>query len=547
VPHGVVSGHACPGGGATGDADWYRDAVIYEVPVGAFADGDGDGVGDLRGLTERLDHLLDLGVTALWLLPFYPSPLRDGGYDISDYRAVHPRYGTLRDFARFLEDAQARGLRVITELVLNHTAARHPWFQRARRAPSGSPERHLYVWSATPAPYRDARIIFSDFEASNWAWDPVAGAYYWHRFYAHQPDLNYGNPRVRRAVLEVVDFWLGLGVDGLRLDAVPFLFEREGTTCESLPDTHAFLRALRAHVDARFPGRVLLAEANQHPAEAAAYFGRGDEAHMAFHFPLMPRLFLAVATEDRSPLVDILRRTPPIPEPCQWAVFLRNHDELSLEMVSDGERALLQDAFAPDRRSLLNTGIRRRLSPLLGGDRTLIELMNGLLFSLAGTPVIYYGDEVGMGDDPSLPDRDGLRLPMRWDLRDGQRKDPGSLLRWMRRLIELRKRIRALGRGSLQVLEHPNPRVLAFVRRSEDQVVLVVANLSASMQEVSLDLSWVRGSIPREVLADTPLPPVTVDPYRIALGGHRFAWLLLEPAPRREPAEDEVPVMEGSP
>jgi maltose alpha-D-glucosyltransferase/alpha-amylase len=540
-----VSGHISEEGATTGDDHWYRDAVIYEVPVPAFADSDGDGIGDFGGLTGRLDHLLDLGVTAVWLLPFHPSPLRDGGYDISDYTDVHPSYGTLGDFKVFLSEAHARGLRVITELVLNHTSSRHPWFERSRRATPGTAERDFYVWSEVPDRYADARIIFSDFESSNWTWDPVAGAYFWHRFYAHQPDLNYRNPSVRRAVLEVVDFWLGLGVDGLRLDAVPFLFERDGTTCESLPETHAFIRELRSHVEARFPGRLLLAEANQHPAEAAGYFGLGDEVHMAFHFPLMPRMFLAMATEDRSPIVEVLDRTPAIPESCQWALFLRNHDELTLEMVSDEERACLYRAFARDPRALLNLGIRRRLVPLLGGSRTLIELMNGLLFSLSGTPVVYYGDEIGMGDDLALGDRDGLRTPMRWDLRDAQRGDPDSLLRWMRRLIALRKRFPVLSRGSLEALVPSNRRVLAFTRSYRDQRVLVVANLSASAQEVELDLAPFRGAVLRELLADAPLPPVGDEHYRMVLGAHRFAWLAVQPAPDRR-ATEEVPALEAS-
>src|SRR5436190_23140166 len=393
---------------------WYKDAIIYELHVRAFHDSIGDGRGDFRGLMQKLDFLQDLGVSALWLLPFYPSPLRDDGYDIADYTSVHPDFGTMESFREFLDAAHARGLRVITELVLNHTSDQHAWFQRARRAPPGSSEREFYVWSDSPERYSQARIIFKDFESSNWSYDNVAHAYYWHRFYAHQPDLNYDNPAVQQAVLPIVDFWFGLGVDGLRLDAVPYLFEREGTNCENLPETHGFLKLLRAHVDAHFPGRMLLAEANQWPEDAAAYFGNGDECHMAFHFPLMPRLFMAMHTEDRFPIVDIVEQTPSIPENCQWAIFLRNHDELTLEMVTDEERDYMYRAYAGDRRARINLGIRRRLAPLLGNNRRRIELMNGLLFSPPGTPVLYYGDEIGMGDNIYLGDRNGVRTPMQW-------------------------------------------------------------------------------------------------------------------------------------
>jgi maltose alpha-D-glucosyltransferase/alpha-amylase len=553
---GYCPGHR-PGGGAIDD--WYRDAIIYELPVRAFSDTNADGVGDFPGLTGKLDYFQDLGVTAIWLLPFYPSDLRDDGYDIRDYTGIHSAYGTMDDFRVFLKEAHSRGLRVITELVLNHTSARHPWFERARRAPRGSVEREFYVWSDTADRYGGARVIFTDFESCNWAWDPVAGAYYWHRFYRHQPDLNFDNPVVRREILAVVDSWLEQGVDGLRLDAVPYLFEREGTSCENLPETHAFLGDLRAHVDARFPGRMLLAEANQRPEDAAAYFGCADQVHMAFHFPLMPRMFMAVAAEDRGPIIDALDHTPPIPEPCQWALFLRNHDELSLEMVSDWDREAMYRAYAPDPRSRLNLGIRRRLAPLMGHRRSLIELMNGLLFSLAGTPVVYYGDEIGMGDDLTLPDRHGIRTPMQWTSgrnagfsgaagrlclpipSDGahgpasvnvesQRRDAGSLWHWMRRLIHLRRRTVAFSRGTLEVVGAGNHRVLAFLREHGEERVLVVANLSAASQEAALDLARFHDAIPRPLLGRTTLPRVDGTPYRLTLDPHAFAWLRLESA-----------------
>jgi len=396
------------------DPLWFKDAILYELHVRAFYDSDGDGIGDFRGLAEKLDYLEDLGVTAVWLLPFYPSPLKDDGYDIADYAGVHPSYGTLKDFEHFMKEATKRGIRVITELVLNHTSDQHPWFQQARRASPASRKRNFYVWSETAEPYKDARIIFKDFETSNWAWDPIARAYYWHRFYSHQPDLNFDNPAVRAAMLKTVDFWLAMGVSGLRLDAVPYLFEREGTNCENLPETHAFLQELRKHIDEHFQARMLLAEANQWPEDAVAYFGNGDECHMAFHFPLMPRLFMALYTEDRFPIVDILVQTPQIPETCQWGLFLRNHDELTLEMVTDEERDYMYRVYAKDPQARINLGIRRRLAPLLGNNRRRIELMNALLFSLPGTPILYYGDEIGMGDNIYLGDRNGVRTPMQW-------------------------------------------------------------------------------------------------------------------------------------
>ena len=537
--------------------DWYRDAVIYEVPVRGFADSDGDGVGDFPGLTSKLGYLEDLGITAIWLLPFYPSDRRDDGYDVRDYTAVDPDYGSMEDFRAFLAEAHRRGIRVITELVLNHTSVRHPWFRRARRASVGTSERAFYVWSDAADRYARARVIFSDFERSNWAWDPVAGAYYWHRFYRHQPDLNFDNPSVRREIFRVVDFWLREGVDGLRLDAVPYLFEREHTTCENLPATHAFLRELRAHVDARFPGRVLLAEANQRPEDAAAYFARGDQVHMAFHFPLMPRLFLAVAAGERAPIVEVLARTPAIPAGCQWALFLRNHDELSLEMVGDGEREAMYRAFVPDRRARLNLGIRRRLAPLLENRRSAIELMKALLFSLAGTPVVYYGDEIGMGDDVALPDRHGIRTAMQWN--DGpaagfsssarlrmpvitdevygsravnvaaQRRDPGSLWHAVRRMIEVRTTTTAFARGSLEVIDAGNRRVLAFLREHGSNRILVLANFAASPQIATVDLRRFSGAVPRALLGRIRVPPVDGVPSVAELGAHEVAWLTLEP------------------
>ncbi|MFZ5811810.1 MAG: maltose alpha-D-glucosyltransferase, partial [Thermodesulfobacteriota bacterium] len=502
---------------------WYKETIIYELHVRSFADGDGDGVGDFKGLIDKLDYLKRLGVGALWLQPFYPSPLRDDGYDIADYAGIHPAYGTLADFRRFLREAHKRGLRVITELVLNHTSDQHPWFQRARRARPGSARRDFYVWSDTPDRFRQARIIFKDFEQSNWSWDPVAKAYYWHRFYANQPDLNYDNPAVRRAMLKVVDFWLGMGVDGLRLDAVPYLFERQGTNCENLPQTHAFLKELRAHVDAAFPDRMLLAEANQWPEDAVAYFGRGDECHMAFHFPIMPRIFMSLWAEDRYPVVDILEQTPPIPAPCQWALFLRNHDELTLEMVSDEERDSMYRAYAKDDKARVNLGIRRRLAPLMQNNRRKMELINILLFSFPGTPILYYGDELGMGDNYHLGDRNGVRTPMQWspDRNAGFSKanpqslflpvviDPeyhyevvnvetlernqSSFLWWIRRLLAAYKAQPALGRGGLAFVRGENTKVLAVLRADRDERLLAVINLSRHAQVAELDLSDLAG------------------------------------------------------
>jgi maltose alpha-D-glucosyltransferase/alpha-amylase len=540
------------------DRQWYKDAIIYQLHVRSFYDANGDGVGDFAGLTEKLDYIQDLGVTAIWLLPFFPSPLRDDGYDIADYTNVHPTYGALRDFKTFLREAHRRGLRVITELVLNHTSDQHEWFQRARVSPPGSKWRNYYVWSSTPDRYPDARIIFKDFEVSNWSLDPVAGAYYWHRFYHHQPDLNYDNPEVRQAMLRVLDFWFALGVDGLRLDAVPYLFEREGTNCENLPETHAYLKQLRRHIDERFGDKMLLAEANQWPEDAAAYFGDGDECHMNFHFPLMPRLFLAVEREDRFPIVDILEQTPPLPDGAQWAIFLRNHDELTLEMVTDEERDYMYRSYAADPQARINLGIRRRLAPLLRNNRRKIELMNGLLLSLPGTPIIYYGDEIGMGDNIYLGDRNSVRTPMQWsaDRNAGfsranpqklflptiidpeyhyalrnvevEQSNPHSLLWWMRRTIALRKTVQAFGRGTCELLRPPNPKVLAFLRRYQKETILVVGNLSRFAQYVELDLSEFRGQTPVELFGQTQFPPIGELPYLLTLGPHAFCWFSLQ-------------------
>ncbi len=558
----------------SGDPLWYKDAIIYEVHVRAFADSDGDGIGDFPGLTSKLDYLQDLGVTAIWLLPFYPSPLKDDGYDIADYTDVNPSYGTLADVRSFIREAHRRGLKVITELVCNHTSDQHPWFQRARRARPGSSYRDFYVWSDTPERYKDARIIFKDFETSNWSWDPVAGAYYWHRFYAHQPDLNFENPAVHRAVFKAMAFWLDMGVDGMRLDAIPYLYEAEGTNCENLPQTHAFLKQLRAHMDARYPGRMFLAEANQWPEDLIAYFGDGDECHMAFHFSVMPRLYMAVHQEDRFPIIDIMRQTPSIPDTCQWAIFLRNHDELTLEMVTDEERDYMYRTYAKDPQARINLGIRRRLAPLLGNHRRKIELMNGLLFSLPGTPVLYYGDEIGMGDNIYLGDRNGVRTPMQWtgDRNAGfsranpqrlylpvitdpeyhyemvnvenQQANQHSLLWWTKRLIALRKRYQAFGRGTLEFLQPDNRKVLCFVRRYEDETILVIANLSRFVQGVELDLSEFRGMNPVEMFGQVEFPVVGDAPYFITLGPHSFYWFRMVPQ-RVEGVRPESSAVDG--
>ncbi len=536
---------------------WYKDAVIYEVHVRAFADSNDDGIGDFPGLTSRLDYLSRLGVNTIWLLPFYPSPLRDDGYDIAEYYDVHPSYGTLDDFRTFLEAAHSRNMRVITEVVINHTSDQHPWFQRARRAEPGTPERDFYVWSGTPDKYGDVRIIFSDTETSNWTWDPVADAYYWHRFFSHQPDLNYDSPLVREAVTDVLRFWLDLGVDGVRLDAIPYLFEREGTNGENLPETHEELKRLRTFVDENYDNRMLLAEANQWPEDSVAYFGDGDECHMAFHFPLMPRLYLALERESRLPIIDILEQTPPIPATAQWAIFLRNHDELTLEMVSEEERDFMWRTYAPDRRARLNMGIRRRLAPLMGNDRRRIELLYSLLLSLPGTPVLYYGDEIGMGDNIFLADRDGVRTPMQWsnDRNAGfskanpqslylpaivdpqfhyetvnveaQQANPNSLLSWTRGMIRRRQRHPVFGRGSIEFLHPENDRVLAYLRENEDETILVVANLSRHSQFVELDLSRFAGHRPQELLGRTEFPTIGDLPYLLTIGPYGYYWLLL--------------------
>ncbi len=549
------------GTGLPPDPRWYQDAIIYEVHVRAFLDSDGNGIGDFRGLTARLDYLRDLGVTAIWVLPFYPSPGKDDGYDISDYTTVNPDYGTLADVRTFIRQAHRRGLRVITELVCNHTSDQHPWFQRARRAAPGSPNRDFYVWSDTPDRYGDARIIFKDFETSNWTWDPVAGAYYWHRFYSHQPDLNFDNPRVHDAIFRAMDHWLDLGVDGLRLDAVPYLYEREGTNCENLPETHRFLKDVRAHVDARYADRMLLAEANQWPEDAVPYFGDGDECQMAFHFPVMPRMFMGLRMEDRFPIVDILAQTPPIPESSQWALFLRNHDELTLEMVTDEERDYMYRVYADDPQARINLGIRRRLAPLLGNNRRRIELMNGLLFSLPGTPVVYYGDEIGMGDNVYLGDRNGVRTPMQWSPDrnagfsttnrqrmflpvitdpeyhyeavnvDAQQANPHALLWWMRRLIALRKRHQAFGRGTIEFLHPENRKILAFVRQYEDETLLVVANLSRFSHWTHLDLARFDGRVPVELFGSVEFPRIGREPWLTSLGPHSFLWFKLASDP----------------
>ncbi len=544
----------------SGDSFWYKDAIIYQLHVKSFHDSNGDGIGDFQGLTQRLDYLQDLGITALWLLPFYPSPLKDDGYDIADYTDVHPAYGTLRDFRTFLREAHARDLRVITELVVNHTSDKHPWFQKARRSRPGSRARDFYVWSAMPDKYSEARIIFKDFEHSNWTWDDVAGAYYWHRFYSHQPDLNFDNPAVRRAIVQALDFWLELGVDGLRLDAVPYLYEREGTNCENLPETHAYLKELRRYVDASYRDRMLLGEANQWPEDAVAYFGDGDECHMAFHFPVMPRLFMAVHMEDRFPVEDILAQTPAIPDVSQWAIFLRNHDELTLEMVTDEDRDYMYRVYAHDPQARINLGIRRRLAPLLGNHRRRVELMNSLLLSLPGTPVIYYGDEIGMGDNIYVGDRNGVRTPMQWsgDRNAGfsranpqqlflpvivdpeyhyeainveaQQNNPHSLLWWMKRILAVRKQFRAFSRGTIEFLHPENRKVLVFLRRWEDEIILVVVNLSRFVQAVELDLAAFNGMVPVEVFGRTDFPPIGELPYFLTLGPHTFYWFKLERA-----------------
>ncbi|MFA5259905.1 MAG: maltose alpha-D-glucosyltransferase [Candidatus Omnitrophota bacterium] len=540
------------------DPLWYKDAIIYQMHVKTFYDSDGDGRGDFKGLTAKLDYLKNLGVTAIWLLPFYPSPLKDDGYDIADYYGIHPHYGTLKDFKEFLRQAHSRNLRVISELVVNHTSIEHPWFKRAQESPPGTNYRNYYVWSDTTDKYKDVRIIFKDFESLNWAWDEKAQSYYWHRFYAHQPDLNFDNPNVQKEILHVADFWFSLGVDGLRLDAVPYLFEREGTNGENLPETYAFLKKLRKHVDGKYKNRMLLAEANQWPEDAVAYFGKGDECHMAFHFPLMPRMYMALWMEDRFPIIDILEQTPPIPRNCQWAIFLRNHDELTLEMVTDEERDYMYRAFAKDDRSRINLGIRRRLVPLLMNDRKKIELMNIQLFSLPGTPSIYYGDEIGMGDNHYLGDRDGVRTPMQWTPGrnagfskanpqqlylpviidseyhyetvnvETQERNLSSLLWWMKRVIAMRRKFKAFSRGGIKFLHPDNHKVLAFIRHYQSERILVVINLSRYSQSLEIDLKEFSGCVPEEVYSQNIFPPIKDTPYILTMGPHTHYWLLLK-------------------
>ncbi len=561
--------------GLENDPLWYKDAIIYEAHVRAFSDSNADGMGDFRGLAEKLSYLEDLGVTAIWLLPFFPSPWKDDGYDISDFRSVHPAYGTLRDFQFFLKEAHRRGLRVITELVVNHTSDQHEWFQKSRRAEPGSSWRDFYVWSDSPDKYDGTRIIFKDFEPSNWSWDPVAKSYYWHRFFSHQPDLNFDSPLVRRTVMRTLDFWAHMGVDGFRLDAIPYLFEREGTSCENLPETHSFLKELRQHLETSFPGCMLLAEANMWPEDAVAYFGTGDECHMSFHFPLMPRLFMALRLEDRLPIVEILKRTPAIPENCQWAMFLRNHDELTLEMVTDEERDYMYRVYASDQRARINLGIRRRLAPLLGNDRPRIEVMNALLFSLPGTPVMYYGDEIGMGDNVYLGDRNGVRTPMQWspDRNAGfsasnpqklylpvnidpayhyeainvesQEDNANSLLNWTKRLIALRKQYKAFGRGTIEFLLPSNQRVVAYFRRYQEETILVVANLSRFAQPVELDLHRYQGFSPVEMFGRTEFPVISEGYYPLTLGPNSFFWFSLEQ--RTVPVSIAAPSVEARP
>ena len=540
----------------TSEAGWYKDAIIYQVHVRTFSDSNGDGIGDFPGLAQRLDYVQELGVNAIWLMPFFPSPLRDDGYDISDYRSVHPNYGTLEDFKKFLATAHERGIRVIIEMVLNHSSDQHPWFVQSRSS-RDNPQRDWYVWSDSDTKYRGTRIIFLDTEMSNWAWDPISKSYYWHRFFSHQPDLNYDNPAVREEMWNVMKFWLELGIDGFRLDAVPYLIEREGTSCENLPETHVIIRDLRKRVDEEFPGAMLLAEANQWPADLRPYFGNGDEFHMAFHFPLMPRMFMGLRLEDRKPITEILQQTPQIPPSCQWCLFLRNHDELTLEMVTDMERDYMYDIYARDKTMRLNLGIRRRLAPLLDNDRRRIELMNGMLMSLPGTPIIYYGDEIGMGDNVYLGDRNGVRTPMQWSggWNGGfsnadpeslysppilnpvygyqavnvlsQKRTDHSLLSWMKHIIQIRRSTPVFGSGSIEFLYPANHRVLAYVRQLGKETVLVVNNLSSAAQAVELDLRRYKGNILIEMFGRNVFPRIGDLPYLLTMGPYQFYWFRL--------------------
>ncbi|HZO36900.1 MAG TPA: maltose alpha-D-glucosyltransferase [Solirubrobacteraceae bacterium] len=560
-----TAGENQPGHWFERDPLWFKRALFYEIHIRGFFDGNGDGTGDFRGLIEKLDYLQWLGVDVIWLLPMYPSPLRDGGYDIADFTSIHPDLGTTEDFRHFVEEAHQRGIRVIADLVMNHTSSDHPWFQRARAAAPGTPERDWYVWSDEIHKYEDARIIFVDTETSNWTWDEQAGAFYWHRFFSHQPDLNFDNPDVGDAMIEVLRFWLDLGIDGFRLDAIPYLYEREGTNCENLPETHEFLRRVRREVDENYPDRVLLAEANQWPADVVQYYGDGDECHMCFHFPIMPRMFMSLRREDATPMIEILENTPEIPENSQWGLFLRNHDELTLEMVTDEERDYMYEEYAKDPRMKLNVGIRRRLAPLLDNGRDEIELMHAILFSLPGSPVLYYGDEIGMGDNVYLGDRDGVRTPMQWtgDRNGGfsradfaalyapplmdpvygyqavnveaQLRTPTSLLRWMHKFIALRKEHPVFGLGTLEALRPANARIFAHIRRYEDDVVLCVHNMARSAQAVELDLSAFDGYTPIEMLGRTPFPKIGELPYLLTLAPRGFFWFQLVSERRRQP------------
>jgi maltose alpha-D-glucosyltransferase/alpha-amylase len=553
------------------DPLWFKDAVIYQVHVKAFFDSNDDGIGDFAGLTQKLDYIKNLGATCIWLLPFFPSPMRDDGYDIADYRAINPAYGTMHDFRAFVRAAHDRGIRVLIELVINHTSDQHAWFQRARRARPGSVWRDFYVWSDTDKKYAGTRIIFTDTETSNWTWDPVASQYYWHRFFSHQPDLNFENPRVIEAILNVMRYWLDMGVDGLRLDAVPYLCEREGTSNENLPETHGVIKTLRAVLDSEYEGRIFLAEANQWPEDVRQYFGDGDECHMAFHFPLMPRMFMAIAEEDRYPIIDIMRQTPEIPENCQWAIFLRNHDEMTLEMVTDRERDNMYRIYASEPRARINVGIRRRLAPLMENDRRRIELLTGLLLSMPGTPIVYYGDEIGMGDNIYLSDRDGVRTPMQWSIdRNGgfsradparlflppimdsvygyqsvnveaQGRSPGSLINWMRKLIAVRQGYKTFGRGRLSFLRPANRKVIAYTRELDGEVVLCVANLARSAQQVALDLSAFKGRVPIEMVGWSPFQTIGSERYVVTLPGHGFYWFLLSETAQGVAWEADLP------
>ena len=536
---------------------WYKNAVFYELHVRAFNDSNGDGKGDFKGLTQKLGYLQELGVSCIWLLPFFPSPLRDDGYDIADYYSVHPDYGTLEDFKEFLDEAHRRGLKVIADLVVNHVSDQHPWFQAARSDPN-SPYRDYFVWSDTPDRYPEVRIIFVDTERSNWTWDEVAGQHFWHRFFSHQPDLNYDNPAVREEMLKIADYWLSMGLDGFRADAVPYLFERDGTNGENLPETHDYLKVLRRHIDEKYPGKILLAEANMWPQDVRPYFGDGDEFHMAFNFPVMPRLYMGLRREDRTPIVDIIQQLPPIPENCQWCTFLRNHDELTLEMVTNEERDYMWREYAADPRMKINLGIRRRLAPLLDNARRRIELLNGLLFSLPGSPIIYYGDEIGMGDNVFLGDRNGVRTPMQWNIDrnagfsradaaalyapvitdplysymtvnvEAQERLQSSLLNWMRRIIRVTRGYKAFGYGSIKFLFPENTKVLAFIRSLDDQHILCVNNLSRFSQPCELDLSEFNGYVPVDLFGGTPFPAIGELPYMLTFGPHSFYWFHLQ-------------------